>query len=346
MNPFLKSVRTYWWRWLLFGFGFGSLALVSVTLGTLLALSSATAPLLMKRPLTSGEAATFTQDSLTHRSLLFPKLSQPVNILVMGMSVLTSDVADSSQASEDVGYLAQVNSFEGLSDVLLLLRFDPQTNQLTMLSIPRDTRIVTNGSALKINAANQRGGPAESAQLVSQLLFDIPIDRYVRVNVNGIEQLIDALGGITVNIPQDLKYTDESQHLYIDLKAGKQHLDGEETLQLLRFRNDGQGDIGRIGRQQQVMQALIRQKLNPLTLLRLPQVLLVVFSNVDSNLQGDELVALGRFLLNLDRPDVETLTLPGEANLGGYRGVSYWLPDKKRIRELVGQNFSRESGER
>jgi LCP family protein required for cell wall assembly len=343
VNPFLKTARKYWWRWLLFGFSFGGMALMSVTLGTLLALSSATSPLLMKRPLTSGEAATFTQESLTDRPLLFPKLSQPVNILVMGMSVLTSDVTDSAQSAEDVGYLAQVNSFEGLSDVLLLLRFDPQTNQLTMLSIPRDTRIITNGRTLKINAANKLGGPAESAQLVSQLLFDIPIDRYVRVNVNGIEQLIDALGGVTVTIPQNLKYTDESQHLYIDLKAGKQHLDGEETLQLLRFRNDGQGDIGRIGRQQQVMQALIKQKLNPLTLLRLPQILFVIFSNVDSNLQGDELVALGRFLLNLDRPDVDSLTLPGEANLGGYRGVSYWLPDEDSIRDLVRQNFSRES---
>lgn len=343
MNPFLKTVRKYWWRWLLFGFGFGGLALVSVTFGTLLALSSATSPLLMKRPLTSGEAATFTSESLTHRSLLFPKLSQPVNILVMGMSVLTSDVTDTAQSSEDLGYLAQVNSFEGLSDVLLLLRFDPQTNQLTMLSIPRDTRIVTNGRAIKINAANKVGGPAESAQLVSQLLFDIPVDRYIRVNVNGIEQLIDALGGVTVTIPNDLKYTDESQHLYIDLKAGKQHLNGEETLQLLRFRNDGQGDIGRIGRQQQVMQALIKQKLNPLTLLRLPQILLVIFSNIDSNLQGDELVALGRFLLNLDRPDVDSLTLPGEANLAGYRGVSYWLPDEESIRELVRQNFPQES---
>jgi LCP family protein required for cell wall assembly len=328
-------VKIHWWRRLLLGFGFGGVVLVSASIGVLFALSEATAPLL-KQPLSVREIETFAQDRFIDRDRLFPELSRPVNILVMGMSVLTSDVPNSPEASQNSGYLAQVNAFNGLSDVMLLLRFDPQTQQLTVLSIPRDTRVVTERGASKINAANASGGPANSAQRVSQLLSNIPVDRYLRVNVMGVQRLIDALGGVTVDIPEDLKYTDKSQHLYIDLKAGRQHLNGEQTLQLLRFRQDSQADIGRIGRQQLVMQALLEQKVNPLLLLRLPQILNVVESHLDSNLQGDELVALGIFLTNTNREEVELFTLPGTATRNG---VSYWLPDEYSIQQLVEQYF-------
>lgn len=168
--------------------------LVSAGLGTILAFSSATVPLL-KQPLTPEEAAAFAQGRLTRRRLLLPELSQPINILVMGMSVLTSDVRNPPASTQQQGYLAQVNTFEGLADVLLLLRFDPQTTQLTVLSIPRDTRVVTDAQGvIKINATNVYGGAAKSATEVSKLLFNLPIDRYVRVNVMGVQQLVDALG--------------------------------------------------------------------------------------------------------------------------------------------------------
>ena len=104
---------------------------------------------------------------------------------------------------------------------MLLVRFDPQNKKLSVLSIPRDTRTYVEGRGLvKINEANYYGGPASSAKSVSGLLGGVGIDRYVTVNIQGIKSLVDALGGITMNVPKDMKYTDESQHLYIDLKAG------------------------------------------------------------------------------------------------------------------------------
>jgi LCP family protein required for cell wall assembly len=119
-----------------------------------------------------------------------------VNILLLGTKVLTSDVYDPVLASQDLGYHALVNSFEGLSDTMLLIRFDPVQEQVSVLSIPRDTRAYVDGVGLtKINEANLLGGPALSAQAVSELLNGVPIDRYLRVNVQGVEALIDALGG-------------------------------------------------------------------------------------------------------------------------------------------------------
>lgn len=334
-----KTARSRPWFWL--SFSLSGVAMLSATAGALLALSFSSTPLL-QRYLTPEEAAIFSQrGNITRSNMRLPELTRPVNILVMGMSVLTSDMRDSSSNTQDLGYHAQVNSFDGLSDVMLLVRFDPETKQMTVLSIPRDTRVEMDGyGTIKINAANINGGPAASARLVSHLLNGVQIDRYMRVNVAGVEKLVDALGGVTVDVPKDMKYQDDAQHLYINLKQGRQHLNGDRTLQLLRFRHDGNGDIGRIERQHIVMQALMEQALNPTTLARFPQILSVVQSNLDSNLSVEELLALVGFAVKVDRSSVQMLTVPGHANSIGRRDVSYWLPDDDSIQEMMRQYFN------
>lgn len=313
--------------------------MLSAAGGGLLAVSFSSTPLL-QRHLTPQEAAVFGKGgSLTNSNLQLPELTRPVNILVMGMSVLTSDVGDSG--SRNLGYEAQVNSFDGLSDVMMLLRFDPETKKINILSIPRDTRVEMDGyGQVKINATNTNGGPAGSARAVSNLLGGVQIDRYLRVNVGGVQKLVDALGGVTVYVPKDMKYQDDSQHLYINLKKGRQHLNGEQTLQLLRFRHDKDGDIGRIERQQMVMRALMEQSLNPTTVTRFPQILNVIQSNLDTNLSVEELVALVGFGVKVDRAKVQMLTLPGDFNGNGRHDVSYWLPNYRGIQKLMAQYFA------
>lgn len=314
--------------------------MLSATVGAMLAVSFSLTPLLQKH-LTRDEAAIFSKSgSLTRSNLRLPVLTRPVNVLVMGMSVLTTDVRNPPPDVQNLNYQAQVNSFDGLSDVMLLVRFDPKTEKMTVLSIPRDTRVEMDGvGVIKINASNINGGPAASAKLVSQLLDGVQIDRYLRVNVEGVEKLVDALGGVTVDVPKDMKYKDDSQHLYINLKKGKQHLNGDQALQLLRFRQDGLGDIGRIERQHVVMRALMEQALNPATVTRFPQILSVVQSNLDSNLSVEELLALVGFSVKIDRSNVQMLTVPGEANSLGRKNISYWIPDYSRIQEMMSQYF-------
>jgi hypothetical protein len=151
--------------------------------------------------------------------------------------------------------------------------------------------------------------------------------------------LVDALGGVTVYVPQDMKYQDDSQHLYINLKKGKQHLDGDKALQLLRFRYDKNGDIGRVQRQQLVMRALTEQALNPTTLSRLPKILSVIQAHIDTNLSVEELVALVGFGVQTNRSNMQMLMVPGQFNGDGRHDVSYWLPDKRRIQRMVAQYF-------
>jgi LCP family protein required for cell wall assembly len=223
---------------------------------------------------------------------------------------------------------------------MLMLRFDPQTKKLAVLSIPRDTRTLVEGHGVtKINVANREGGPALSAQAISELLNGVAVDRYIRINIQGVEKLVDALGGVTVYVPQDLKYQDDSQHLYINLKAGKHHLNGNQALQLLRFRYDENGDIGRIQRQQLLMRALMEQALNPATLARMPKILNVIQSHIDTNLSVQELVALVGFGVQTNRSNVQMLMVPGEFSTPEQYNTSYWLPDSDRIATMMAQHF-------
>jgi len=314
--------------------------MLSATAGALLAMTLSSTPL-MQRKLSSLDATVFKSGGIASRNTLqFPELTRPVNILVMGVKVLTSDVENPPAELSKLPYQALVNSFEGLTDTMLLIRFNPEIQKVVVMSIPRDTKTEIPGYGVtKINAANAYGGPALTAQTVSQLLDGVGIDRYVTINVQGVQALIDALGGVTVYVPKDMKYQDNSQHLYINLKAGKQHLNGSQALQLLRFRYDQYGDIGRIQRQQMVMRALMEQALNPMTLARLPQILSVIQSHVDTNLSVEELVALVGYAARTQRSNVQMLMVPGDFNSPGEHETSYWLPNYDQISQMMAKYF-------
>lgn len=326
-------------RWLWFWVGMSGIAMVSATAGALLAVSLTSTPL-MQAELSPQEAAVFDGDRISGEGLRFSQLTRPVNILVMGMSVLPPDTQNAPAETKNLRYLPQVNSFDGLSDVMLLIKFDPEKKKLVMLSVPRDTRTEIEGHGIKkINAANVDGGPALTAKTVSNLLDGVGIDRYIRINVLGVGKLIDALGGVTVYVPKDMKYQDDSQHLYINLKAGKQHLNGDQALQLLRYRHDENGDIGRIQRQQMVMRSLMDQTLNPATLAQFPKILDVVKEHIDTNLTVEELVALMGYGVRTNRSDMQMLMVPGRFSEKNEYKASYWLPDPDRIAGMMAEHF-------
>ncbi len=338
------ATRPKFGRWLWFWLGMSGIAMVSATVGALFAVSLTSKPLLHTK-LSPDEAAVFDGDRIAGSGLRLSELTRPVNILLLGMSVLPPDVKNPPAETRQMRYQPELNSFEGLSDVMLLIRFSPEKKKMVTLSIPRDTRVEVEGHGVqKINAANVDGGPALTAKTVSNLLSGVGIDRYVRINVLGVGKLIDALGGVTVYVPKDMKYRDDSQHLYINLKAGKQHLNGDQALQLLRFRHDALGDIGRIQRQQMVMRALMDQSLNPNTLAQLPKILDVVKEHIDTNLTVEELVALMGFGVRTNHSNMHMLMVPGRFSDKREFDSSYWLPDSQHINSLMAQHFNLDTG--
>ena len=187
--------------------------------------------------------------------------------------------AESAQTSQVIGQLQRKDDFytvlisglddhNGGSDTNILLGFDAQGGAVRGVSIPRDSGVWYQGKAHKVNAASKQG--AEELAAVLEDTLGIPVDFTVQVDLGAFAALVNAIGGVEFNVPIDMDYDDPLQDLSIHFKAGLQHLDGEEALKVVRFRqnNDGTGygtqDIGRIATQQAFLKTVAAKMLaNP-----------------------------------------------------------------------------------
>jgi len=139
-------------RAILVGIGLASVSLVSAAVGAFLAVAMSTASPLQQAELSNEEQKVFSKtETVTAKNLNLPELKRPVNILVLGIKVISSDLEEKGVEydKQDVGYHHLVNSFDGLSDSMLLLRFDPKQEQVSVLSIPRDTRVYIEGYGVR-----------------------------------------------------------------------------------------------------------------------------------------------------------------------------------------------------
>ena len=240
-------------------------------------------------------------------------LSRPVNILVMGIQ---SDpgVWNNSPAAT-----------KGTSDTMLLLRLDPDRKSIRVLSIPRDSQVVLPNIGLgKISQANSLGGPTLAARVVSKTLNNVPIDRYVCITTDALQQLVDRLGGVEIFVPQRMFYQDATQKLQIDLMQGWQTLNGEQAEQFARFRASS-GDLGRVQRQQLLLKALRDRLTSPAVLPRLPQIARILQTYVETNLSPEEIMAIANFAVALKPENLQMLLLPGDLSPFSKDPSSYWI---------------------
>lgn len=224
---------------------------------------------------------------------------EPFSILLLGI---------------DTGALGRTE--QGRSDTMMVATVNPENKQTTLVSIPRDTYvpIVGHGTDDKINHAYAFGGPEMSMNTV-QNYMDIPIDHYVSINMGGLEQLVDALGGVEVANNQEFTQ-DGNTFAY-----GKISLNGEQALAYIRMRkNDPKGDYGRQERQRNVVQAIAKKALSLDGATNYSSILNAVSQNMKTDLTFDNLKTLALDYRNsLD--NVRTLQLTGEGFMQD--GVSY-----------------------
>ena len=170
----------------------------------------------------------------------------------------------------------------GRSDTLMIATLDPDKNQAALLSVPRDTRVKIKGHGFdKINAAYAYGGRKLTQETIESLL-NTHIDHYIKINVHGFTKIIDALGGIDIDVEKRMYYEDpwdDDGGLYIDLQPGMQHMDGKTAITYVRYR-DEEGDIGRIKRQQNFMKAVMDKLVSPTIIPKLPAIVSAVSDSV------------------------------------------------------------------
>lgn len=201
------------------------------------------------------------------------------------------------------------------TDTMLLVSLDPTHRADFMLSLPRDLWVPIAGNGLgRINEAYEDGGPSLSVQTASHL-SGVPIDHWVVINFSGFKDVVDAMGGVTVDVAQtidDPTYPADTGNGYspFHLDAGRQHLDGATALRYVRSRHsDPEGDIGRTRRQQQVLEALAREARSPLNWWRLPLVARAAFASVQTDMSPPELLRFGLLAARRDPSSFQTASL-------------------------------------
>ncbi|WP_257350256.1 LCP family protein [Pseudalkalibacillus decolorationis] len=225
---------------------------------------------------------------------------------------------------------------KGRADVIQLYSINPKTKEKVVVSIPRDTRayIEEVGYKDKITHSYSYGGIEATIDTVENLL-DVPIDYYVTTNFKGFEDTVDALGGITVDVPFDFKYYDTDGR-WVTFEEGKMKLDGREALAFVRMRKDDpQGDFGRNKRQQEAISAMMEKATSFSTITKVDNVLDSLGDNVTTNITIKEMFALRNFYKDLLSKGFEKLTVKGE---NAYiDGIYFYEPDDESIDKISRQ---------
>lgn len=231
-----------------------------------------------------------------------------------------------------------------LADTIMVASYDIDTNDIALISVPRDTYFPRKGhpsaDKKKLNASFKDGGILELATCVSEILEGMPINYYMRIDYDGIKHIVDSMGGVpvTVTIPGGMHYKDpyDKPPLVIDIPEGYQVLDGDHAVQYLRYRKGyANGDIGRIQAQQEFMKSAFKQALG----LNLIKVVNTVLDNVESDLKVKTCVKLAKGATALSSDKLITYTVPGMANYGE-GGLSFWYADENGVREMLTQIYS------
>jgi polyisoprenyl-teichoic acid--peptidoglycan teichoic acid transferase len=217
-------------------------------------------------------------------------------------------------------------SDKGRTDTIIVLTVNPNTNSAKLLSIPRDTRteIIGKGFEDKINHAHAFGGVEMAMDTVENFL-DIPIDYYMKVNMEGFKDIVDAVGGVTVT--NNLEFTQDKVHFPV----GEITLSGEEALPYVRMRKqDPNGDFGRNTRQRQVIQAVIKEGASLSSLTNFPEIFNAIGSNIKTNLTFDQMVDIQKNYKAVGS-NVQQMEIKGAGTK--INGIYYLqIPEDERLR--------------
>ncbi len=224
------------------------------------------------------------------------------------------------------------------SDTIILARIDIDRKTASVMSIPRDTRVSIKGhkQQQKINHAFAFG-EIELLRDTVVNLTGVPVNYYLILNYTSFPKIVDAIGGVDINVPKRMRYTDRAQNLHIDFQPGKKHMNGADGLKYVRFRMDAMGDMGRMKRQQEFAQAFLNKITTTAILPRIPEVVELALSEIQTDMPVKTALQLAGQLKDMKLSSVRFFTMPGSPAYIG--GISYFVPDLQQASEEMDPNF-------
>lgn len=235
----------------------------------------------------------------------------------------------------------------GRSDTLFVTMLDTSRNQAALLSVPRDTLVSIPGHGWdKVNHAYAYGGHDLSRKTLENFL-GIQINNYVLVDFQGFIKLVDAIGGVDIDVEKPMQYADPydgENGLVINLQPGRQHMDGTTAIQYVRYR-DEEGDIGRVARQQKFMKAVFAKLRSTSLLTRAPEIARTLYQSIETDLSVTDLASLlVTFAKNVSgTSQLETAMVQGSPAY--LDDISYWIPNMMALRQQVAQFQGVQPGE-
>lgn len=260
-----------------------------------------------------------------------------LGILVLLVAVVLSFLLfiPETESSERVNILllgadARTPQTQGFTDSISILSINKKnTNDVSLLSIPRDTRVQIYGRDVdKINSAYAYGNINTTRKTVENFL-NIKIDYYILVDFTDFKKMVDTLGGITMDVQPHVTAVRPELHG----KTGVSRLTGEEALTYVRFRSDSDSEGGRIKRHQQAIRAIIQEALNPSNILEAPTVFNLLRENVKTNIPPMETTIIEKLITGFDIENAKTKVITGEYT--HINGINYMIPDMNKTEETV-----------
>ncbi len=246
------------------------------------------------------------------------------------------------------------------TDVIFVVNFNSQTAKTRVISIPRDTKVTwTNeqrdamrenkGYSVRVSKLNEMTSYAGIENIrdytISQIedILDIQIDNYVIVTLDAFKQIVDAIGGVEVDVPvlngNGLHYDDYAGGLHIHLDPGLQVLNGEQAEGLVRFRKGYlEGDVGRIRTQQLFLEAFAKKVTSPSIITKLPGIINTVFNTVKTDMRLTDIPGYLPYLKTVDLDGMSFNIIPGQGAYEG--GKSYFFPDMKAMPGFIEEIFN------
>jgi polyisoprenyl-teichoic acid--peptidoglycan teichoic acid transferase len=237
-----------------------------------------------------------------------------------------------------------IDNTNSLTDVIMIASFDNKTKKISILQIPRDTYAGVDVPSHKYNAVyghHDKGvSGMETLRARVERDFGIKIGNYAAVTTKGLRKIVDAAGGVDIDVPINMNYDDKQQNLHIHLKKGKQHLDGSGAEQFVRYRKGWtQGDLGRLDAQK-IFLAAFAQKLKSLGVWRLGTKILPVVSPPDflTDMSALDIISLWGSAKNVSFSNATVYTMPGEPYTGS-DGAALYSVHKKELLKILNKDF-------
>lgn len=237
-----------------------------------------------------------------------------------------------------------------LTDTIIVASYNPDTQKANLLSIPRDTYVGQNEKKAtsydKINASYKKG-PEKVLEEVNQIT-GLDIQYYIVIETEALVELVDAIGGVTFDVPIDMDYDDPTQDLHIHLKAGEQKLTGKQAEWVVRFRHNNDGttysseygnnDMGRMRTQRNFITTVAKQTIQLKNIFKIGEIVDVAYKNIETNLDINSIKDYIPYAIEFNTDNIITATLPGVTKK--INSLWFFEVDKIKTKSTINDLFS------